>query len=235
MVLKNTILALLILLSPSLYAAKAVIESPEKAKPGDLVVLNASASEGAAFKWIIPPGLQTLSCSELELGFASGTPGSYTFTLIAADTSEGAEAPIDYATHTVVVGVPVLPPPVDPVDPDKPTPGQYEQLRKLSLSAASKLGDPTTAKGLAETITATVAEIAAMCEQGQCPEITRAKQMMILAVENRLLAREGESRNANWLDGWRKPINDGLVAANTSTVPEYLSAMLAVAAGLSES
>jgi hypothetical protein len=226
----------ILLLCGSTFAAEAKISGPNTAKTGDLVVISAKESTGKAFKWLMPSNIQTLSCSDLEFGFASGTPGVYTFTLIAADTeSDGNQ--IAVASHTVRVGGVVEPPPVEPEpeEPDEPTPGLFEALRKLSQESATRLNDKTTATGLAETIRAKADEIERMCEAGQCPTLDGAKRLMVIAIENRLLARSGVSRNVNWADGWRVGINAELKASNTQTVALYLAAMRAVALGLTQS
>jgi hypothetical protein len=230
------ILAIL-LLCGSTFAAEAKITGPNTAKTGDLVVISAKESTGKAFKWIMPSNIQTLSCSDLEFGFASGTPGVYRFVLIAADTESDGN-PISVATHTVRVEGAVLPEPEpdpEPEEPDEPTPGLFEALRKLSQESATRLNDKTTATGLAETIRAKADEIEAMCERGQCPTLDGAKRLMVVAIENRLLARSGVSRNVNWADGWRVGINAELKASNTQTVALYLAAMRAVALGLTQS
>ena len=228
----------ILLLCGSTFAAEAKISGPNTARTGDLVVISAKESTGKAFKWIMPANIQTLSCSDLEFGFASGTPGVYTFTLIAADT-EGDGDQIAVASHTVRVGGAVTPPPVEPEpeEPEEPTPppSDLEKLRKLSKESAARLADTTTARGLSATIQAKATEIAAMCDAGQCPTLDGAKRLMVAAIENRLLARTGNSRNVNWADGWRVPINEGLKATNTTTVANYLTAMRAIAVGLSES
>jgi hypothetical protein len=229
------LLAILLLCSSS-FAAEAKISGPNTAKTGDLVVISAKESTGKAFKWLMPSNIQTLSCSDLEFGFASGTPGVYTFTLIAADTeSDGNQ--IAVASHTVRVGGAAEPPPVEPEpeEPEEPTPGLFEALRKLSQESAARLNDKTTATGLAETIRAKADEIERMCEAGQCPTLDGAKRLMVIAIENRLLARSGVSRNVNWADGWRVGINAELKASNTQTVALYLAAMRAVALGLTQS
>ena len=229
---------LVALLCTSVLGAEAKISGPNTAKIGDLVVISAKESTGKAFRWVMPPNIQTLSCSDLEFGFASGTPGVYSFTLIAADTDD-TQQPIAIATHTVRVGGTVTPPPVDP-DPEEPeeptpTPGLFENLRKVSQESATTLKDSVTALGLSDTIRAKADEIEAMCERNQCPTLDGAKRMMVSAIENRLLSRSGFSRNINWAEGWRVPINTALRASNTSTVANYLAAMRAIAAGLSQS
>lgn len=223
------------LLACNAFCAEAKISGPTEAKTGDLVVISAKESAGVAFKWIMPEGIQTLSCGELEFGFASGTPGVYTFTLIAADTAD-TEKPIDVATHVVkVTGTGVEPDPIP--DPDEPTqpPSDFEKLRILSKESAEKLADSTTAKALAAAIQGESTRITKLCEQNQCPTLDGAKRLMVLVIESQLLARTGSSRAVNWQDGWRVPINAALKSINTSTVENYLTAMRAVAVGLSES
>jgi hypothetical protein len=220
-----------LLIATHCFGAKAVIDGPTTAQPGDLVVLNATASEGAAFRWIIPERLQTLSCSELELGFASGRPGSYTFMLIAADTADGQGDPIDYVTHTVTIGEAGTQPDPEPI-PQPPS--NYAQLQQLAKEKAALLDDGLTSRGLAQTIGTKCTEIERLCEQGQCPTLLGAKTSMVTAIENRLLARTGNSRNAPW-DGWRTQINLAIGRLNLTTVEQYVAAMKAVAKGLSES
>jgi hypothetical protein len=225
------------LLACSGFAAEAKISGPATAKTGDLVVINASESTGKAFKWVMPEGLATLSCSELEFGFASGTPGVYTFTLVAADT-EGDGDKISVASHTVRVGGVVVVPDPDPKpDPEEPNPppSNLDELRELSKESAAKLADSITARGLSEAIQTEASRIAKMCEQGQCPTLDGAKRLMVQSIENRLLMRAGASRNVAWSSGWREPINAALKVNPATTVEAYLAAMRAVAVGLSES
>jgi hypothetical protein len=218
--------------------ANAVINGPTTAIPGDLVVLNATESEGAAFRWIMPQGIQTLACSDLEIGFASGRPGIYSFTLIAADTAEGVTQPIDYVTHTVTIGTPSTPDPGQPPAPEQPGPPlppiKYEQVRTIARDAAKPLNDVTTAKGLSTTIATKCNEFAAACEQMRCPTLPSAKAAMVAAIENRLLARTGSSRAAAW-DTWRRAVNDAINATPTITIQEYIAIMRAVSQGLAES
>lgn len=227
-------LLIVALFALSSFGAEAKISGPSEAQPGDLVVISGKQSTGKAFQWVMPAGMQTLSCSELEFGFAVGESGVYSFTLIAADTDD-LQTPIAIATHTVRIGEVAEPVP-DP-EPDRPTPppSNLEELRILSKESAAKLADQTTARGLSDTIQSKASEIAAMCENGQCPTLDGAKRLMVIAIENRLLARTGLSRNVNWADGWRVPINAGLRRLDTQTVAAYLTAMRAVAVGLSES
>lgn len=234
----RSLLLLLIFSSACFADAVAVIEGPTTGRAGDLIVLDGSDSAGDGFRWIVPDGLQTINCGGVgpgQLAFASGKAGAYTFTLIAADK----EAEIDYVTHTVTIAgsVPGPVPVPDPV-PDDPTPTPVpvlEQLEKISRDSATGLNDSATAIGLAQAIMAVEAQMEQMCSSGQCPGLGTAKAMMVAAIERRLLAREGVSRNVNWLDGWRKPINEAISKVQANDVPTYRAVMRAVASGLSKS
>jgi hypothetical protein len=230
---------------PSRADVRAVIDGPATGNPGDLIVLSGVNSVGDGHLWIIPEGLQTLACGNAgpgQLAFASGRAGSYTFGLIVADK----EAAIDYVTHTVKIGGSLpQPPPTEPDQPDLPIPdpdepGQptpvpgLEQIEKLSRESAARLADATTAKSIAEGIFEVERQIEIMCSRGQCPGLATAKQMMVATIEGRLLGRRGDSRNVNWLDGWRKPINEAINRLNAVDVPSYRAIMRAVAVGLSQ-
>jgi hypothetical protein len=242
-------LCIIALLAVTSFAdVKAVIDGPSTGNPGDLIVLNGVNSIGDGHRWVIPEGLQTLACGTAgpgQLAFASGRAGSYTFGLIVADK----EAAIDYVTHTVKIGGSLpQPPPTDPDQPDLPIPDPdepdepdqptpvpgLEQIEKLSMEKAASLADSTTAKSIAQGILEVDRQIEVMCSRGQCPGLASVKQMMVATIEGRLLGRRGASLNVNWLDGWRKPINEAINKLNAVDVPSYRAIMRAVAVGLSQ-
>lgn len=231
----------LALATVALGEVKAVIDGPTTGNAGDLVVLDGSKSVGDGWKWLLPEGLQTLSCGANDtpgqVAFAVGKPGKYTFALILADK----EASIDYVSHTVTIGGTLPGPEPDPTpdpEPDpqpEPTPvPELERLERLSTESAARLADAVTARGLAEAIMSVERQIEAMCAAGQCPGLSAAKAMMVGAIERRLLARTGSSRNANWVDGWRIPIDARIKSLNPQDVPTYRAMMRAVAAGLTK-
>jgi hypothetical protein len=240
----RVILLVALLAVPSLADVRAIIDGPATGNPGDLIVLNGMNSVGDGHRWVIPEGLQTLACGTAgpgQLAFASGRAGSYTFGLIVADK----QAEIDYVTHTVKIGGSLpQPPPTDPDQPDLPIPDPepeqptpvpgLEQIEKLSRESAARLADADTAKGLADAIMATERAIDAMCKSGQCPGLAATKAMMVAAIERRLSERRGRSLSVNWLDGWRKPINEAINRLNAVDVPSYRAIMRAVAVGLSQ-
>lgn len=213
---------------PAFAEVKAVIEGPETAKPGDLVVLSGKASIGDGVLWVSPEGVQTLTCSERELAFAVGTPGRYRFGLIVADT----EANIEYTTHTVVIGTPQPGP--DPKPDPQPTPGEYDSLREMSLQNARRLADADTARGLADAIRKAEAEVGAMCARNQCPTLPGAKAYVVQAIEAQLARRAGPSLRVDWLNGWRRPMDQSFSSVTVATVEQYRAAMRAIATGLEQ-
>ena len=237
----KSLLIWLALATVALADVQAIIDGPTSGNAGDLVVLDGSKSVGDGWKWLLPDGLQTLSCGANDtpgqVAFAVGRPGKYTFALILADKN----AAIDYVSHTVVIGGTLPGPEPDPTpdpEPDpqpEPTPvPELERLERLSTESAARLADAVTARGLAEAIMSVERQIEAMCAAGQCPGLSAAKAMMVGAIERRLLARTGSSRNVNWIDGWRVPIDTRIKSLNPQDVPTFRAMMRAVAAGLTK-
>lgn len=225
-------LALLLMLAASVaYGLEAKITGPEQAKAGDLVVLSGADSDGDGFRWIAPEGLQTLTCGDaMQIAFASGSPGKYTFTLVAADTS----ANIEFATHTVEI-VGSLPKPDDPGEPPKPAPplpGDYQSVLDASNAGADSANDPPTAAALHAAIRDTATTLENLCETGRCPGLAECKRQMVAAIQNVLLMRQGASRSRDWRGLWRVPVNAAIDSLGLTTPPQYLAAMRAAAEGL---
>lgn len=238
--MKNFIIGFLavncLMVSLALADVKAVINGPEEAKVGDLIVLSGRESVGDNMQWVQPQKIQTLLCGDgQDLAFATGTPGTYQFILIVANK----EAEIAYVQHTVkVTGQIVTEPDPDPKpDPEEPTPPptDLQKLVEISKAAADNLRDNATRQALANAIRETANLIDNKCAAGQCPGLVSAKNSMVMAIETTLLRRSGTSRSVDWLNGWRVPINAQLKIVNTADVPSYLAAMRAVALGLAGS
>ena len=229
-------LLLLMLLGPCdcvcMAQVQAVIAGPTEARVGDLVVLSGRESSGDNFKWVEPQKIQTLLCGDgKDLAFATGTPGSYQFMLIAADKL----ADIHYTQHTVIVRG-TLPPtpepePIPEPQPELPPPDMQE-LVKVSRDASARLNDPSTARAIATAIQQAATDMEAGCKTGTCPGIDAAKLLMVKAIESALVARTGNSRNVDWMNGWRVPVNAAVARLGLRDVPSYLTAMRAIAVGL---
>jgi hypothetical protein len=229
-----------VLVSIGLGQTKAVIEGPDNALPGELVVLNSNASVGDSHKWIVPEGISTAQagCDAIksQVFFATPKVGKYTFVLIVADKA----ANIEYDSHTVeikAVNAPD-PPPVKPVDPKPdPTdpvtpPTQLQQLTKLSKDNSLRLNDGPTRKMLADSLQIVVDDINAKCAVMQCPTLSAAQRQVQSAIELVLLQRRGSSRDALWIDGWRVPNNQLIATMQIQSSKQFSVAVQAIVDGL---
>lgn len=225
------VLILLILCGSVLGQVSAVIEAPDKALPGELVVLSSKKSTGDNHKWITPEGISTAQagCTAIDsqIFFATPNKGSYTFYLVVTDKT----AAIDFAKHTVVIGdgtsTPIDPPPVNP-----PV-GDFSKLTELSKANSLKLNDPMTRASLAGSLRQVTTQMKIQCANNQCPTLQGAQTLFVKTLEAVLLSRpKGPSRDANWEEGWRIPNAKWIMDAKITTVDRYLNACEAIAKGL---
>lgn len=109
--------------TPAIVQAQtAVITAPTNVAPGDLVILDATQSDGADFEWLVLPDKTHLPVEGgRKVVFASGAPGRYTFVLAVAKGDA-----VAITKHELVVGVPPGPVPPGPTppgpNPPQPTP-----------------------------------------------------------------------------------------------------------------
>lgn len=127
----------------------------------------------------------------------------------------------------------VLGPVVDPgpIDPGEPPPSQgFADVAQASKAAAAAVADPPTAADLNKSILARASVIAPTMP------LANARVAMSVEIENALFRRQGVSRDKNWVDLWRKPMEAAIRKAETDgrikTTANYLEAMKAVAEGL---
>lgn len=130
--MKRTIFTILILLANVAYSQtpKAVITGPKESVSGDMVILDASQSQGQKYLWkmIYLPGEEQKSFLPVDGGmkciFAAGVDSERIFhfvLVVAGDNSNGGPA-VDLAVHDVTIrprGI-VVPPVVKPSDPTLP-------------------------------------------------------------------------------------------------------------------
>jgi hypothetical protein len=214
---------------------EAIIVAPDKALPGELVVLNSSKSKGDNHKWITPEGISTAQagCTAIDsqVFFATPRAGSYTFYLIVSDKS----ASIDYAKHTVVIGDSASPPtpgPIQPV-PQPGNPGDFAKLTQISRANSLALNDPKTRASLAASLKPVVAQLKSLCDANQCPTLAAAQSRFIGTMEAVLLARpRGESRDANWEEVWRLPNAKFISDSKITSVAKGIEAYDAIVKGL---
>ncbi|SFH97300.1 hypothetical protein [Planctomicrobium piriforme] len=119
--------------------ATSVIKGPEKASPGDLIILDGSSSDCDSLVWILANSDKAFLPveSNQKCVFASGESAPYTFLLATAKTVDG-KSSIAVSKHTVQVGTPTPGPGPGPVPPP-PTPGPTLTGLQLSAYNAAKL------------------------------------------------------------------------------------------------
>ena len=113
-------LSVLLLLPSVCFAqAKAVVDGPTQAEPGDLVVINAEPSVGEGFRFVVDERLVGRSfVFGKQVIFATRSPGTYRVQVIVADRT----ANIDQASVAVKIGEELPPEPPKPPGPPKPPP-----------------------------------------------------------------------------------------------------------------
>ena len=231
---KTNSLGVILWLVASIAVAQttALIDGPTVALPGELVVLNSAKSVGDNHKWITPEGLSTAQagCDAInsQVFFATPKIGKYEFILIVSDKL----ATIEFARHTVEVKQLTAPEPPPIVTPPPANPGEFAALRDLSRVYSVRLNDSSTRAALATNLKATLTSLKSQCAAGQCPTLSGAQAIVVRSIEDTLLARARQSRNADWEAGWRSPNNALIATYQITTVPRYLDAIDALATGL---
>jgi len=120
---KTAVFLLLLLYQPAAaQPPRAVITGPKESRPGALVVLDATESQGLGRIWLLAVSPEETSFLAVESGlkciFASPTPGSYTFVLVVSGVNANGGPLADMTTHTVTL-IGANPPP-DPKPEPKP-------------------------------------------------------------------------------------------------------------------
>ena len=223
-------LVVLLLLCNSVFAeAKAVISGPSEVLVNNLFFLSTEGTVGDNTQWILPDMSQSQEaiCGTTKF-LVINRAGKYEFILVAADKN----ANISYTKHVVTVktasGESPIPDPIpDPV-PDLPV--GFDSLKEVSKAGALKVSDPTTAVMLANAIDTAVTSISSDTS------MSVATASMGKTIESCLLARAGVSRDKDWLNFWRKPVNEEMVKLSQNgkiaTTSQYLQAMKAISSGL---
>lgn len=224
---------LLLLLIPSLAIAQpmAVIDAPSTVNVGDLVIIDGGKSVGVNHLWVIDERAQGRFLeipADRRVVFAIGTPGKYSFQLIVADTTAG----ISQAIHFIQVGgvslppvEPIQPPPIvvpSPPEPEPPAPPLPDnEVAEASRRGVVALADPATANALKTALEAIV--------RNPPTTIDRQRSAVQDAIAGVLLARQGVSREKDWLNEWRIPVNAEI--DKTVTDDNYIALIRQVIAG----
>lgn len=221
------------------YAAppEAVLTGPDTGLAGDLIVLSWSDTVGDETKLIPPDSLKNkllINNTDRNLGFSTRDSGNYDFILIAASKEGDARIQIAHVIKRVTI-TGSLPPPVDPGDPPPPddpppNPKPLAELTKFVKQTTANLNDPTTAKALAKTIRDNIDKMKSASDR------QAAFAAMGIEIERTLLKRTGSSRNVDWLNKWRIPVNMEINRFESTIVnsADAAAVMLAVADGLSQ-
>lgn len=214
---------------------KAVLEGPDTALAGDLVIVSWGKSTGDAFRLVTPKSLDgkiLINTTDKQLGFSTRTADEYTFMMIAVN--KNLDIVYENKTITITSGIPppVTPPPTNPPPTNPPPVTGWDDLKQVSATGKQAVNDPDTAQKLAAGITAIVPALAA------APSIAEAAKISSFEVERILMLRSGDSLKKNWRELWRIPVNNKLneaTRANRLLAPaDFAAAMQAAANGLAQ-
>jgi len=208
------ILLLAFISSPAFAQPTAIIDAPSQVNVGDLVIIDGGKSAGDNHLWVVDEraaGRFLEIPADRRIVFAIGTPGKYSFQLIVADTSAGISQAIHYVQVGGITLPPTQPPIVDPipvpVPPQPPLPGN--EVAEVSRRGVVALGDPATANALKAALEAIV--------RNPPTTIDRQRSAVQDAIAAALLARQGTSREKDWLNEWRIPVNAEIEKVVTDT------------------
>jgi hypothetical protein len=224
----RTLLLFLMLAVPAIgQELKASIKGPATALAGTLVFLSHEDAVGDNKVWIIPEELKSQSAScGANVFFSIPTPGKYQFGLIVADK----QANIAYSWHTINVTASAIQPIPTPTPSPNPTPQpnpvapNYESIRLTSKAAVDTLQDAGTTSLLASSITNLLPKL---------PQyLPDAKGMVTSTIETCFGMRQPTSRNKDWLNVWRIPVDKEIAKSNPQTTEEYKECLKAVIRGL---
>lgn len=224
----RTLIAFLLLTIPAFaQELKAEIKGPATAIAGTLVFLSHEEATGDNKVWIIPDELKSASAScGSNIFFSIPTPGKYQFGLIVANK----QAEIAYSWHTITVTGSIAPSPTPPPTPGPTNPSpidpspNYESIRLTSRVAVDTLQDASTTSLLASSLINLLPKLPS--------HLPDAKGSVTSTIEMCFSMREPMSRNRDWLNVWRIPIDKEIGKANPRTVEEYKECLKAVIRGL---
>lgn len=200
--------------------AKAVIQGPTGGVPGDLILLDATASTGKYFKWLVHPqlpgGRQTIVLVEGgRKAFIASVPGQYSVTLAV-----GNEDGIDLIVYTVTItatGQPAPQPPTVPTPvPDIPLIGLSQVVRN-SITKNIPVAD----RGVAIELGKAYRQGAEMLVKG---EWTTANAPQMQAQLNRIIAGfNATTWNPVFVDIANK-LGEARTAGKLATVKQWVAA-----------
>lgn len=227
---------LIILWTSTVFAqAKAVIKGPtEKVAPGDLVILDATESNGDSYQWMQLEGKQCLAVERsTKLVFSTGQPGLYRFILAVSKGAVADDKPtstVATALFVVQVGDTPIPPPEPPAPgPDGPDPPKPPDLLGTSLEAwkaASRL-DPSV-RGAAVKMAGIFEGTA-----GRAAGLSLTPLQMVQEVDKEIASTLTATERSGW-SSWGTWFKGYLPTLNLSTREQHVEAWKDIATGLKE-
>lgn len=157
--MKPLLIWLLLAATALAQTPRAVITGPKESRPGALVVLDATESEGTGRLWLLAVSPEATSFLPVESGlkciFASPTPGDYTFVLVVSGNNPNGGPAADMATHTVRLAE--ADPPVPPPGPEPRTGPKEIVILRESSTVAPQVANLILALRTDEQLTETLA------------------------------------------------------------------------------
>lgn len=203
----------------SLKRIKVIFESNEL-NSSEVVVAESSSLQKAVLITVSEPARNVAAFNtEFESAtivkvddsryLLSGKPGKY---LVVVDTINS--------------GSTIRPVVLESSKPPEPPAPDLSELAKLSADLARQLNDPPTQSALA-------AELSKVNLAGL--DLEAAKRQVNTTIEQKvLLKRTGESRYKDWLNGWRRPMQQAIDAIPNLTFEAYQDAIKQIAESLQD-
>jgi hypothetical protein len=140
-----------------------------------------------------------------------GPPGTYLVEVESFDPILG----IERATGTIKIESTGEDPPT--TEPDLPPNGQFDELAKLAADLVRQIDDDATNQLLVHEIDMALG----ILREGKI-ELEQANIIIKAAIEKALVSRVGESLKKNWLEGFRKPLNEAFEKAGIASTAQLI-------------
>ncbi len=213
----------------------AVINGPQQALPGDLVVLDASGSHAQGFAWVLADSDKSFLPVDdgKRMVFATASAGRYTFVLVTGQTNETGQPAIAIARHTITIGDGPSPP--TPPAPDPLPPGRFNlatQARNwtqsLSLSSAAR-------RRTAQLVAAVFDDVATAIKAGTVSSIPDALNKLVQANQAALTPEEFSAWKTTWNPSLQAAMTRLDEAGQLSALGDVADAFREIALGLKAS
>jgi hypothetical protein len=175
---------------------KLQINLPEKGVVNQPLKIDLIGSEAKVMAWIMPDlqGGTVFGCdcdgqsAEKEFMFFPSKPGRYVFALHGTDGEK-----LAYTSKVLTITGTATPPPVDPVNPPV---NDFESLRKQSFDLSNSLNDQQTRSQLYQNLS----------QDSFGDTLASSQTNLELIVTKVLSMRSRDKQDADWYNGWYRPI-----------------------------